>query len=235
MAIVMHKKQFTAGVVLAVTFLILLLLIYSRAFISIGGKSVVNYIDEMFVSVSKGSVYFIPAITKEIDRQVGKPLDVTIKGDEKAALLFEKAGANVERKDGKLAIKGDLGQILGAALKDADLLFKGEDRQLQEKYGFTGKEAVRSWWASLKAMEKVFEKAKKFNQIEILSDVRVKALEPAFNFYGISASAVSDYALGIAGFILFYVAYTIWWGFSIYFLCEGVGLLMTKPKKKSEA
>jgi hypothetical protein len=235
MAVVMYKKQFTVGVVLAVTFLILLLTIYTRVFFSIDGKSVVNYTDEMFVSVSKGSVYFIPAIMKKIDKQVGKPLDVTIKGDEKTALLFQKANANVQLKDGRLTIKGDLGQILGAALKDADLVFKGEDKELSGKYGYAGKEAVRSWWASLKAIEKAFEKAKKFDQIEILKSVRVKALEPAFNFYGIAPAAVSDYGWRIAGFVLFYVCYTIWWGFSIYFLCEGVGLLMTKAKRKSEA
>ena len=235
MAIVMRKKQFTVGIILAVTFFILLFMIHSRALLSVGNKSLVNYIDEMFVSVSKGSVYFIPALTKEVDQQAGKPLDVAIKGDDKAALLFQKAGASVQRKEGRLAIKGDLGLILGAALGDADLLFKGENEELQAKYGFTGKEAIRSWWTSLKAIEKAFEKAKKFDQIEVLNSVRVKALEPAFNFYGITASAVSDYALRIAGFILFYVAYTIWWGFAIYFLCEGIGLLMTKSKKKSEA
>jgi hypothetical protein len=156
----------------------------------------VNYTDEMFVSVSKGSVYFIPAMMKTVDKQVGKPLDVTIKGDAKAALLFQKANARVERKDGRLMIKGDMGQILGAALKDADLVFKGEDKELQDRYGYAGKAAVRTWWSSLKAIEK---------------------------------------GLRIAGFVLCYVLYTIWWGFSIYFLCEGVGLLMTKAKKKSEA
>jgi hypothetical protein len=235
MAVVMYKKQFTVGVVLAVTFLILLLMIYTRVFFSIDGKSVVNYTDEMFVSVSKGSVYFIPAIRETIDKQVGKPFEVTIKGDEKASLLFQKANARVERKDGRLTIKGDLGQILGAALKDADLVFKGEDKELRDRYGYPGKAAVRSWWVSLKAIEKAFEKAKKFDRIKIVNSVRVKALEPAFNFYGIAPAAVSDYGWRITGFVLFYVLYTIWWGFSIYFLCEGVGLLMTKSKKKSEA
>jgi len=235
MAVIMHKKQFTVGVVLMVTFLIFLLVIYTRVFFSIDGKSLVNYSDEMFVSVSKGSVYFIPGIMKGMDKQVGKPIDVTIKGDEKAAQLFQKANARVELKDGLLMIKGDLGQILGAALKDADLVFKGEDQELRDKYGYAGKDAVRTWWVSLKAIEKAFEKAKKFNQIKIVSGVRVKALEPAFNFCGIAPMNVSDYGLRIAGFVLFYVGYTIWWGFSIYFLCEGVGLLMTKSKKKSEA
>lgn len=235
MAVVMHKKQFTVGIVLAVTFLILLLMIYTRVFFSVDGKSLVNYTDQMFVSVSKGSVYFIPAMMKEMDRQVGKPLDITIKGNEEAALLFQKAGAKVERKDGRLMIKGDLGQILGAALKDADLVFKGEDKELRDRYGYTGKEVIRSWWVSLKAMEKAFEKAKKFDRIEILKSVRVKALEPAFNFYGIDAASVSDHALGIAGFVVGYVLYTIWWGFAIFFLCEGIGLLMTKSKKKSES
>jgi len=234
MAVVIHKKQFTVGVVLAVTFLIFLLVVYTRIFFSIDGKSLVDYSDEMFVSVSKGSVYFIPAMMKEMDQQVGKPIDVTIKGDEKVVQLFQKANATVELKDGRLTVKGDLGQILGAALKDADLVFKGEDQGLQDRYGYAGKEAVRTWWASFKAIEKALEKAKKFKQIEIVNSVRVKALEPAFNFYGIAPANVSDSGWRIVGFVLFYVGYTIWWGFSIYFMCEGIGLLMTKSRK-SEA
>ncbi|MBL7180306.1 MAG: hypothetical protein ISS65_08885, partial [Desulfobacterales bacterium] len=59
--------------------------------------------------------------------------------------------------------------------------------------------------------------------------------EPAFNFYGVEAASASKRVLGISGVIGFYVIYTVWWGFAIYFLCEGVGLLMTKSKQKKEA
>jgi len=68
-----------------------------------------------------------------------------------------------------------------------------------------------------------------------LETIRIKALEPAFNFYGIKASSASQHAWGIIGIIVFYVVYTVWWGYAIFFLCEGVGLLMKKSKEKKEA
>jgi len=31
---------------------------------------------------------------------------------------------------------------------------------------------------------------------------------------------------------VFYVVYTMWWGYGIFFMCEGLGLEMTARKKK---
>ena len=235
MAVLVKKKEFTLGAVLTVTFFILLIIIHTTLIVNIEGKSVVDYTDELFVSISKGSVYFIPELIAKSDKYIGRPLDVKIKGDEKTALLFEKANAKVELKDGKLDIKGGLGEILKNILQDSDSAFKGEEKSLSEKYGFTGEEVTHTWWKSLREIEKVYKKAKKFEEIELLKTVRVKALEPTFNFYDIGASSASENALGIAGIVIFYVLYTVWWGFAVYFICEGFGLLMTKAKEKKEA
>lgn len=133
MALVVNKKEFTLGAVLTVTFFVLLFIMHTNTVISIKGKSLVHYTDEMFVSVSKGSVYFIPELVKIADEYVGKPLDVKIRKNEKAATLFEKVNASVELKNGKLRINGDLGEILKNVLKDADAVFKGEDRGLYDR------------------------------------------------------------------------------------------------------
>ncbi len=235
MALVVNKKEFTLGAVLTVTFFVFLFIIHGTTVISIKGKSLVHYTDEMFVSVSKGSVYFIPELVKTADKYVGKPLDVKIKKNEKAALLFEKANAKAELKNGELEIKGDLGEILKNVLKDADTFFKDGDKVLYDRYGYAGKEVIRQWWLSLKEIEGVYKKSKKFDEIKSLETIRIKALEPAFNFYGVKAASASQHALGISGIIVFYVIYTVWWGYGIYFLSEGVGLLMKKSKEKKEA
>jgi hypothetical protein len=40
---------------------------------------------------------------------------------------------------------------------------------------------------------------------------------------------------GLMTFLLvFYVAYTLWWGFAIFFIFEGIGLTMSKAKVKKE-
>jgi hypothetical protein len=235
MALVVNKKEFTLGAVLAVTFFVLLFIMHTTTVISIKGKSLVHYTDEMFVSVSKGSVYFIPELVQIADKYIGKPLDVKIKKNEKAALLFEKANATVELKNGDLKIEGDLSEILKSVLEDADAVFKGEDKRVYDRYGYTGKEVIRQWWLSLKEIEGVYKKAKKFDEIKSIETIRIKALEPAFNFYGVEETSASHHALGISGIIAFYVIYTVWWGYAIYFLSEGVGLLMKKSKEKKEA
>jgi hypothetical protein len=235
MELVLNKKEFTLGAVLTVAFFVFLFAIHTIAVISINGKSLVRYTDEMFVSVSKGSVYFIPELVKSADKHVGKILDVKIKKNEKAAMLFKKANASVISENGDLKIKGDLGEILKSVLADADAVFKGEDKPLYERYGYAGKEVVLQWWLAFKEIEGVFQKAKKFAGIKPLETVRIKALEPAFNFYGVEATSASQHVWGITGIIGFYVVYTVWWGYAIYFLCEGVGLLMKKSKEKKEA
>jgi hypothetical protein len=235
MSIVVRRTEFAVGVILTVTFFIILFLIHSGTMFGIKGKSLVDYTDEMFVSVSKGSVYFIPEMMKKSGKYVGKTIDIKIKGDEKAAMLFEKANAKVALEKRELKITGDLGEIEKSAVQDADLLFRDEGKKLYDKYGFEGKEAIKLWWASLKAMEGPLRKAKKFEEIESLSSVRIKALEPAFNYYGVVAASAGDYVFGITAIVVCYVLYTVWWGFAIYFLCEGVGLLVRKGKEKKEA
>ena len=235
MSIVVKKTEFGVGLILSLTFFIILFVMHSGGMFGVDGKSLVDYTDKMFVSVSKGSVYFIPEIMQKTSEDVGKPIDIGIMGDEKTAMLFEKANAKTELDNKTLRIRGDLGEIERSAVQDADLLFKGDEKRLYEKYGFDGKEVVKRWWTSLKAMEGTLRKAKKFEAIESLSNVRIKALEPAFNYYGVEAASAGDYAFGITTIVVCYVFYTVWWGFAIYFLCEGVGLLVRKGKEKKEA
>jgi len=235
MPVVVKKTEFGVGLILSLTFFIILFVMHSGRMFGVDGKSLVDYTDKMFVSVSKGSVYFIPEIMQKTSEDVGKPIDVGIMGDEKTAMLFEKANAKTELDNKTLRIRGDLGEIERSAVQDADLLFKGDEKRLHEKYGFDGKEVVKRWWTSLKAMEGTLRKAKKFEEIESLSNVRIKALEPAFNYYGVEAASAGDYAFGITTIVVCYVLYTVWWGFAIYFLCEGVGLLVRKGKEKKEA
>jgi hypothetical protein len=235
MELVINKKEFRLGAVLAAAFFVFLFAIHTVSIIDIEGKSLVGYADRMFVSVSKGSVYFIPELVKTAGKYAGKPLDVKIKKNEKTAMLFQKANAIVSAVNSGMQIKGDLGEILISILKDADAAFKGEDKHLYDKYGFAGKEVIHQWWQSLKEMEDVYRKSKRFAEIKPLETVRIKALEPAFNFYSVQATSASHHALGISGIIAFYVIYTVWWGYAIYFLCEGVGLLMKKSKEKKEA
>ena len=45
---------------------------------------------------------------------------------------------------------------------------------------------------------------------------------------------VVDKAGIMTGLLVFYVAYTMWWGFAIFFMFDGIGLTMKKAKVKKE-
>jgi len=60
------------------------------------------------------------------------------------------------------------------------------------------------------------------------------AIEPAYNFYGIQAVKISEKAGVATGLLVFYVLYTIWYGFGVLYIFEGLGLSTKKAKVKKE-
>jgi capsid portal protein len=83
-------------------------------------------------------------------------------------------------------------------------------------------------------MDKELKKEKKIEESNFVGEVTKKAIEPAFNFYQIEPQSVADKAGVMTGLLVFYVAYTMWWGFAIFYLFDGVGLSMKKAKVKKE-
>ena len=62
-----------------------------------------------------------------------------------------------------------------------------------------------------------------------------RAVEPGNNFYSVVPAKVSEHVWLMSGMLIFYVLYTLWYGFSIFELFEGIGLAMTKSKVKQES
>jgi hypothetical protein len=57
--------------------------------------------------------------------------------------------------------------------------------------------------------------------------VKEKAVECAYNYYGIEPWKVSE-KLGLVVFsLVFYVVYTVWYGYAIIFLLEGWGFTLS--------
>jgi len=231
-----HKGEFVKGIILSISFLVVLAIIYSPLF---KGKNGLEAADELFNSIAKGSTYYIPSVMEKNETFIGKDFNVTIAMANadmaaKTALLFSKAGAGVDQAGGELAIRGDLGKTLAAALQDADDMFNNRGSVLADKYGYDPKEAMYNWWQAFKLVDKAFKKQKRFKEAKFVSEVQKKAVETGYNFYGIAPEAVSKRA-GILSFsLIFYVVYTLWWGFAIFYLFEGWGLRMEASKEKKE-
>ncbi len=234
--LIKNKNLFIRGIVLSISFFGVLLMIFSPIW---GGKNGLEFADDMFNKLSKGSSYFIPKISKSVEGFKGKAFKATIKLDkpedvEKTAMLFKTAGADVDVNGNELNIKGDMGQVLQTILRDSDEMFHNNGKAVSERYGYDEKKALKNWWTALGKIEKEMKKEKMLAESKVLSDVIKKAIEPAYNFYQIDAERVIDRAGMMSGLLVFYVLYTMWWGFSIFYLFEGVGLNMKKSKVKKE-
>ena len=226
------------GLVLSISFLVVLALIFSPIFGD--GYNGLEYSDNMFNKLSKGSSYFIPAVQKNAAKFAGQEASFSIKmakPEENAIAqkILTFAGAQVKEAEGSLKVIGDLGKIFSAALADADAGYKNDAALFSTQYGLDAQVALNAWWNILKGMDKGLKKDKKFKEASMAVSVQKKGIEAAHNYYGIEAIKVADKAGIMSGLLVFYVVYTVWWGFAIFYLFEAIGFVMKKKAKVKKA
>ena len=233
--IVRDKANFIKGLILGVTFLVTLVIMFMPKFGD--GKNALEASDRLFNSISKGSTYFIPELEKKTKPFIGKSFNVSIKLKnselaERVVKILNVAGASVTAEGTLLEVSGDLGQILTVVIKDSDAMFYNRDSELQAKYGFSGLDAMFAWWSALKEFGKDMTRQKLFKEANLVSSVIKRGIEVGYNFFNIKPESAFSRA-GILSFALvFYVIYTLWWGFAILFLFEGMGLEMKAGSKR---
>lgn len=225
-----HKKEFTSGLVLHIAFWIVFVLLLSPLYPGQDKKvNMLDYMDSMYNSISKKSAYYIPATLKKTEVFMGSDFALSIQADAKLSMermttLMQQAGMKVEAGDKEIVLEGDLGRLLGVMLADADLMFANNGTAVSEKYGIDAKQVVYDWYNILRSMEKSLTKQEKFAESKVLYQVRTKAVEPAYNYYGIEAQSIQDKMVLVVVSLVGYVIYTMWFGFSILFMFEGWGL-----------
>ncbi len=221
-----NKKTFNVGLAMMVAFVVVLVIFFMPVF---SGQNGLDYLDSLYNSISKGSAYYIPKLKDEVQPFDGKTVDLnlTMKSAEQAqqtALLFQKAGATAEASGEKLKVSGDMGQILSACLEDSDAMYYNDGQKVAEKYGYGERQALFNWWSAITAMEKDLNHQKKFKEAKIAATVGKKAVETSYNYYKIEPQKISD-KYGVVIFsLIFYVVYTLWYGFGIMYMFEGWGL-----------
>ncbi len=221
-----NKKEFFGGSLMLLAFIAILIIIFSPVF---KGQNGLEYLDALYNSISKGSAYYIPKVKEETGRFAGKSIEVTLsmadeKQAEQTALLFQKGGASTTVDGASLRITGDLGKILENSLADADNMYHNDGKGVSVKYGYNERQVLFNWWKAFKAMDNDLKKQKKFKEAKVVAIVIKKAIEPSYNYYKIVPQKISD-RFGIVIFsLVFYVVYTLWYGFAIMFMFEGWGL-----------
>jgi len=221
-----HKNKFSTGLALMALFTIVLVAIFMPLF---GGKNGLQYLDNLYNSISKGSAYYIDTVRKEVNalENIAVTLNVTMKSEMQAGQsvpLLMKAGAQVGQDGARLTITGSMVTILNHCLDDAQSMYDNDGAAVTAKYGYAEKAALYNWWSVLKAMDYDLKQQKKFKTAKTADLVNQKAVETAYNYYGIEGQKISD-RLGVVIFsLIFYVVYTLWYGFGIMYLFEGWGL-----------
>lgn len=223
------RGKFFVGAALMAGFIAVLTVMFMPVF---GGINALNYMDALYNSISKGSAYYVPELAEEARAYEGVDVDVTLVLDGEAqaaeiAPLLEAAGAAVESSGARLRVRGDLGRIMARCLEDSDEMFANRGEGLRGRYGCDEKRALYNWWSALKAMDKSLKKQSRFAQADFVVKTKKKAVECAYNYYGIESQRIGD-RIGVVLFsLVFYVVYTIWYGFAIIFMFEGWGLRLS--------
>ena len=226
------KKEFYGGVGLMAGFVGILILMFLPLYHSQSGERIngLNFLDNLFNSISKGSAYYIPKVKEDVAKSLaGKRmvLDLALENEVQAGeclQLFTKGGAKATVDGKKLKVDGDLDRIMANCLEDSDTLFHNKSDDLQAKYGMEGKRVLYNWWLSLKAMQKSLDKNEQFKESKVVYSVMTKAVECSYNYYTIEPQSMSS-RMGVVVFALvFYVIYTLWYGYAIMFMFEGWGL-----------
>ncbi len=232
--VVAAKKEFVKGVILGVSFFIVLAIMFSPLF---HGDNAFRAADKLFNSIAKGSSYYIPKVAKEGESFRGTSFEVTITLKspdmmQEAQTLLTQAGLDAAVHDSGLNVKGDLASLASRCLDDADAMFNNQETKLSERYGIPGKRALLTWWHVCTLIAKDLTRQERFKEAAYLEQVMKKGIEVGYNFFGIEPKKATS-KVGILSFALvFYVLYTLWWGYAILYLFDGLGLEMKASAKK---
>ena len=219
------------GLLLLASFFAILVAIFMPLFPGSTGQKVngLDYLDNFFNELSKGSAYYIPEQVKKAEEFAGQQLSVSLKmkTPEDAAVIAKlfatnRITATVEAE--KVKVSGDFVTMIKIMLEDADAMYHNKGDQLQAKYGVDERQTLYSWFQALTAMEKDMTKEGKFAKAKFVKNCMSKAVEPAYNYYKVEAKPVKAEIGMLIAALAFYVVYTMWYGFGLLYLFEGLGI-----------
>ena len=231
--LIKHKKQFAIGFIMMLVFFGVLALMFMPLF---NGQNSLEASDGLFNSISKASTDHFDAVSASVDaleeKDAAQKLAIPEPLGNNLVTMITATGSTASYADGELTVSGSLNEILRKMVADSKVMFANDGEVIEKAYSIEPREAMYSWWTYANAASKAFKLDKRFDSAKMLDDVKAKAVEVGYNYFGVEPTPVTE-RIGIVTFALvFYVLYTMWWGFSIFYLFEGLGLLMKKGAKQ---
>ncbi len=219
------KKKLVAGTAMLAAFVGIMVAIFMPIF---DGKNGLDYLDSLYNSISKDSAYYIPELQEATGKYTDKAVQVSLlmkdgPEAERAAKILTTSGAQATAAASEVKLDAKLGVVLKACLGDADRMFANDGKFIVDRYQMKERLVLFTWWKVLKAMTKALNKKQLFDEAKFVTSVNKKAVECSYNYYGIVPQKISE-RWGIVVFsLIFYVIYTLWFGFGVLFLFEGAG------------
>ena len=247
--LIRNKKAFSRGLLLLVSFLIVFIIFFMPVFPpQEGGGGKTNglvYADHLFNTLSKGSSNFFDptlqnpdSVDKIAANTQGTVIDLEVPFKEASHMtlvqqMLTSAGLEASIAGTSLKLKGDLYALLKPVLADSLATYNNNLEEVSRRHdNGDGRAVMRAWWHLLNGMVQPMQKAGQNEQASAVKNIITKGIEPSYNFYGITPLRVVDNIPLVAGFLIFYVVYTMWYGFAIFELFEGIGLTMKKSVKQ---
>jgi hypothetical protein len=223
-----NSTKLGIGIALLVSFVIILVVFFMPLF---EGKNGLDYLDNLYNSISKGSAYYIPKVEHRVEDHGSEVVTLNLKLADGTAVraiepLFARTGATTTVEGNTLMVNGDLSTILSACLADADAAYHNRGDELEQRYGAGARATLYGWWNALMAMEKDLKRQKLFKAADLTHTVQAKTVECAYNYYGIEAQNIKERWVIVLFSLVFYVIYTVWYGYAIMFIFEGLGFAL---------
>jgi len=219
------KRQKVKGIVLLLSFAAIFVVFMLPIF---NGMNGMVYLDNLYNMISKASCYFIPELKEKAGKLADKEIEVKLealnnKQAENIAKLLTTTGSDVTIQGNTINLKGDLGAILTTVIEDSDYMYKNNGDFVRNKYGYDEKEVMYNWYVALEEMKNDLNKQKMFSEAQDVVTVKKKAVEVAYNYYGINSKSIQEVWHIVVLSLVFYVIYTMWYGFGLLYIFEGLG------------
>ena len=223
---IVNKKIFFTGLFMLALFFGVLVLLFMPL---IKGQNSMQYLDSLYNSISKGSAYYIPKVKEEVQTLNGREVSFALPSESESQanemrMLFEKAGAQVTMDGAELKVTGDLGRIMTDCLDDADAMYYNDGAKVSGKYGYDERRVLFNWAHAIELAGHELKGQKKFEEAKILESVLEKGVQASYNYYQVEPQSIRERLGMVIASLIFYVIYTLWYGFAIMFLFEGWGM-----------
>ncbi len=229
-----HTKSFVKGMLLLLTFGVMCTVMLFPVLQNEYGNRMtgLEYADSVFNSLSKGSSYFVPQVRESVQEVKGRAVSVSVplkhELGEAMVRAYESIGAEARIEGQRLLVRGDLGAILDAVTDVGDRLYFNDTKTVEGRFHQPALLVARAFWHSLNPAIKALQRQGRIEDAKVVDQVLRRVLEPGNNFYSVPVARVSDHVLLIVVMLAFYIIYTLWYGFGIMELFQGIGLSLHK-------